>query len=423
MALGAAVGEEDDFALLAVFEDAHFHFGEAHGVVAKDGADSAEGVGLVFDDHADVVARDEPVHVGELEGLGTEGEGRAGAVGGHGSADIEEVADDGAGGGIAARAAPAEHEIADEVSAQVEGVVDVIYGGDGLFEGDEGGVNADADLVGAGFFGDAKEFDFVAEDLGEMELAGADVADAFAVSLGEVYGAAKGDAGEDGRFVEGVESVHVVGGVGFGVAGGLSFGEGVFEAGPALAHAGEDDVGGSVEDSAELEDVVAGELVFEGLDDGDTSADSGFVVEIEAEALGEGEEAIAVLGDHLFVGGDDGFAVPESGFDEFGGGVETADDLNDHVNVGIGDDAVEVGGEEGGFGGTLFGGVADTDPGDFEGYAGFSGEGGGVVEEHPVCAVSDGAETQEPDPKRARRGGALNRCGRGHLRDSRGSRC
>lgn len=64
--------------------------------------------------------------------------------------------------------------------------------------------------------------------------------------------------------------------------------------------------------------------------------------------LGEGVQRGAVLGEERLVRGDDGGAVLEGGADEGAGGLDAADDLDDHVDVTAFDQSGRVGGDQGG---------------------------------------------------------------------------
>lgn len=68
-------------------------------------------------------------------------------------------------------------------------------------------------------------------------------------------------------------------------------------------------------------------------DQRDGTGDGGLVVEVRVVVPGDGVQRCAVLGEKGLVGGDDGGAVLERGGDEGAGGLDTADDLDDDVDV------------------------------------------------------------------------------------------
>ena len=66
-----------------------------------------------------------------------------------------------------------------------------------------------------------------------------------------------------------------------------------------------------------------------------------------AVLVGDGVQRGAVLGEEGLVGGDDGRAALEGRGDERAGGLDAADDLDDHVDVAAFDEGGGVGGDEG----------------------------------------------------------------------------
>src|SRR4029077_11465715 len=105
------------------------------------------------------------------------------------------------------------------------------------------------------------------ELLGIGDVGGGDVADALDVDAGEIDLAAKGDAGQDGELVGGVDAVDVEGGVSLGIAQALRIGEHVGELAATLAHRGQDVVAGAVEDAVDPLDAVGGQAFAQQLDD------------------------------------------------------------------------------------------------------------------------------------------------------------
>lgn len=201
--------------------------------------------------------------------------------------------------------------------------------------------------VGCGLaaLGHGEELDGKAEVFGVGDVGGGDGADAFAVDLGAIDAAPVGKAGKDGDLVGGIEAVHIGGGIGFGVAEGLGIGEDIGEVTALMGHAGEDVVGGAVDDAGDAGDAVGAEGLLEGLDDGDAAADGSFEQDVDACFFGGGEEFVAVEGDRCFIGSNHMLAMLNSFEHEAAGGFEAADDFNDDVDVGVGDDGVEIGGE------------------------------------------------------------------------------
>ena len=108
-------------------------------------------------------------------------------------------------------------------------------------------------------------------------------------------GDAEGDLGQDGQLVGGVGAVHVERRVGLGVAAPLGLGERLGVAAALLAHAGEDEVAGAVEDALERQDLVGRQALGQGGDDRDAAADAGLEGDGPAVAPGGVEDLGAVL--------------------------------------------------------------------------------------------------------------------------------
>ena len=64
--------------------------------------------------------------------------------------------------------------------------------------------------------------------------------------------------------------------------------------------------------------------------------------------VGRGEQLGAVVGQQLLVAGDHRLAGLQRGEDQLAGRLDAADDLDDHVDVGIVDDRGGIGGEDAG---------------------------------------------------------------------------
>ncbi len=101
------------------------------------------------------------------------------------------------------------------------------------------------------------------------------VGDAASLDGGERHGHAKRDLGQDGQLVGGVGAVDVEGGVGLGVTAFLGLGQSFAVALAFFAHGGEDEVAGAVEDALERQDLVGGQALRQGGDDGHAAGDAG----------------------------------------------------------------------------------------------------------------------------------------------------
>ena len=199
----------------------------------------------------------------------------------------------------------------------------------------------------------------------------------------------------------GVPAVDVEGGIGFRVAEVLGFLEGVLIGETGLGHAFEDVVGSAVDDTGDGFDAVADEAFLDGLDDGDAAGDGGFKVDGGIHLGGKGEEFRSAFGEKGLVAGDDGFLCAKSGGDDVEGGGGSADEFDDDVDGGVGDDLIPVCGEElGGCVGVAgLGDVADGDATNAEVYlaAGAIGDEGGVALQGIPDSGTDSSEADEAD--------------------------
>ena len=144
---------------------------------------------------------------------------------------------------------------------------------------------------------------------------------------------AVGDGGEDAQLPAGVLALHVGGGVLLGVAVGLGTREGLGKGNMVLDHAGEDIVGGAVQNAADLQDLIGGHALAQGPQDGDAPAHAG-LKEIDGVVLGGQVQQTAAVGGHqFFVGGDHALALLQGPLGEVQRSAHAADGLHDHVDL------------------------------------------------------------------------------------------
>src|SRR5664279_2812637 len=156
---------------------------------------------------------------------------------------------------------------------------------------------------------------------------------------------AKSHAGEDAELVAGVLTVDVEGGIGFGVSGLLGLAQGFVEVDAAVLHLREDVVGGAVEDAVEGAQAVSGGGFLDDAQDGNASGDAGFESDGQIVRDSEGEEFVSVLGEELFVGGDDRLAVLEGSAKKLERVFDSPHGFDDDVNVGGREEFLPSGGD------------------------------------------------------------------------------
>ncbi len=128
---------------------------------------------------------------------------------------VDQVGDDGPGGRPLPRAAALEHGRADEVALDHDGVEHAFDVRDRRGQRHHAGMHALLDAV-TRLARQAQELYAEAQLLGELDVHGADVADAFDMHAGEVDLGAERGARQHGELVRGIDAVDVEAGVGLG---------------------------------------------------------------------------------------------------------------------------------------------------------------------------------------------------------------
>ena len=155
--------------------------------------------------------------------------------------------------------------------------------------------------------------------------------------------ATKGKSGEDGDLVGGVTAFNISGRIGFGVAQGLGVSQDIAVASTLFRHAGEDVVGGPVDDAADPFNAVAAKRLFERFKDGNAAANSGFHQHVNPPFCSRCSNLSPMASNHSFVGGHHWFAGFDSRQDQAAGWLQTAHDFNHQVHVGIGNHCGRIG--------------------------------------------------------------------------------
>jgi hypothetical protein len=141
--------------------------------------------------------------------------------------------------------------------------------------------------------------------------------------------------------VRGVHAFDVEGRVGLGVAQALRLFQHHVEVQPLVAHLGQDEVGGAVDDAGDPLDAVGRQALAQRLDDRDAAGHGG--LEGHHHALGvRGEDLGAMHGQQRLVGGDHVLAGGNGFHHQRAGDAVAADQLDDDVDVGVGDDGARV---------------------------------------------------------------------------------
>ena len=145
----------------------------------------------------------------------------------------------------------------------------------------------------------------------------------------------EGQAGQNAELVGSIQPLDVAGGIRFGQAQALGVGQdiGVFRA--FLAHAGEDVVGGAVDNAVDVADAVGLQAFLQRVDDGDGPAHRRLVIQARAALLGGLLQLVPVQGKGDLIGRDHGFAALQRLADPPVGGLLTAQELQHDGDFGI----------------------------------------------------------------------------------------
>ena len=200
--------------------------GDADGVFGEDGSDFGDGAGAVGDIEADVVGGGGFLDGDEGSRIAIRQETAVAGGVGEIAGGLDEVGDDGGGGGTLAGAATVEEGFAGGVGVDGDGIEDAVDGGEDMFLGDERGLHAELDRAVIPLADDGEELDHVAEGFRELDVGRADLLDAGDVDEGGIDGKTIGEGGEEDGLVGGVPAIDVERGIGLCVAEILGFLEG-----------------------------------------------------------------------------------------------------------------------------------------------------------------------------------------------------
>ena len=197
---------------------------------------------------------------------------------------VHQVSHHRAGGGAPAGAHTVKKHLASQTSLHLHRVVHPVYFGQHMVLGHQGRV--DPCLDGSFRQGsNGQGLDGVPQLLGVAEVLGLQAGDTLAVDVFGTDPCVEGQGGQDGQLVGGIVALHVVGGVGLGVAVLLGFPQGLTEVGAVVGHTGEDVVGGAVDDGSDGANVVGQQLVHQAPNDGDAPADAGLKKQVNSLLL------------------------------------------------------------------------------------------------------------------------------------------
>ncbi len=254
-----------------------------------------------------------------------------------------------------------------------------------------------------GAIGDAEKFDAIAEVGGGFDVGGRDQFNAFDGDGVGIDRRAESERRQNGKLMRRVVAADIEAGIGLRIAEALRFFE-AFGKGEALGlHPAQDIIAGAVENSIDALDRVAGQSLAQRFDDRDSAGDRGFKTERDAFFFGALGERHAMLGEHRLIGGDDGFAGIERGFDRGARGrFGAADQFDEAIDLGRSGEfcRIVIPAERREIGAAFFAALFGANAGDFDPPARHGGERRGAPLQEPHDGKAHGAETGDADAQR-----------------------
>ena len=133
------------------------------------------------------------------------------------SGKVDQIAHHGAAGWHHAGAQTVEHDIADGIAVDVDGIVGAIDARQHMVVRDEGRMHAHFQLI-VPVPGNGQEFQAISELFPKFDIDGIDAGNPFDIDLVELDRRAKGNGTGNGQFVSGVRTLDIQGRIGFRVA-------------------------------------------------------------------------------------------------------------------------------------------------------------------------------------------------------------
>ena len=159
------------------------------------------------------------------------------------------------------------------------------------------------------FRGNAQKLDTEPQFLGEGQIDGRDMADAFDMDRFEIDLSAERQGRQDRQLMCGVDTVDIETGIGLGIALGLGLGQHLIELAPGVAHFRQDVIAGAVEDAVDPGNGVGRQPFAQPLEDRNAARHGRLEGQRHARPFGRGGQRLTVMGDQRLVGGDDVLAV------------------------------------------------------------------------------------------------------------------
>ena len=207
--------------------------------------------------------------------------------------------------------------------------------------GDQRRVHPQLDPIAAAT-GDAEVFDAIAQLGGIGDVQCADLRDALGKTALELERNTEGQRAENGQLVRRVDAFDVEARIGLRIAQRLGLGEDIGEVATLVAHLGQDEVTGPVDNACDPIDVVCRQAFAQGLDDGNATGDGRLEAHHDTALARRSEDLVAVPSDQRLVGRDHVLAVLDRPEHQLERRRIAPDQLDDDLDLGILDDGEGV---------------------------------------------------------------------------------
>ena len=234
-----------------------------------------------------------------------------------------------------ARALAVEHHVAGRIAVDHDGVKHVLDRREQVFLGNEvrGDIGVSRAVLTAHRAAD--QLDDAAQLVGVGHVLERDLADALAGDLVRVKLVAKGKVGQNADLAAGVVALDVRGRILFRIAVELCLLERIRKGDAVVDHLGQDVIGGAVQDTADLIELVRSKALEHRADDRDTAADRRFKHIVDALFLRDPQQLLAAGGDQLLVGGAHALAREQAAPGELIRCADAAHDLGHDRDLGV----------------------------------------------------------------------------------------
>jgi hypothetical protein len=202
--------------------------------------------------------------------------------------------------------------------------------------------------------------------------------------------------------VGGVYAFHIKGGICLGIAQRLRFSQHIGKLPTLVAHLGQDEIAGAINNAGQPFDTVASQALAQCLDDGDAARYRRLEAHFYAMLICKGKDLVSELGDKRLVGGDHVLAIADGGFHQLPGHCGATDKLHQNIHCRVPGHVKYIATDAGIAQLTAVIVMAHTDVNNLQRRPGAGGDDLRVVLQHTEGAAAYSAEAANADSDRFR---------------------